>query len=190
MKSTQYGFTLIEIIFVVFIIGMAVGVISIAVGGNAAADFTRKEAREFMLQSSYIAEQSVLKGETHGLFVALQPAQDINAKAQWCYQWRRVRDQQWQDLPELSQHCLEEGIGIEFVVEDELWEFDPELEYQDPVMGFYPSGDGSGETEISIFADQLNMAEPVENERFKLDLAGEIHWLSEENRIDAEHKGR
>jgi general secretion pathway protein H len=190
VKSTERGFTLIEIIFVVFIIGMAVGVISIAVGGNAAADFTRKEAQEFMLQSSYISEQSVLKGETHGLFVELRPAQVINGQAQWCYQWRRVRDHQWQDLPELSQHCLEEGIGIEFVIEDELWEFDPELEYQDPVMGFYPSGDGSGETEIAIFAEQLNAADVVETERFKLDLAGEIHWVTEEERVEAERKGR
>ena len=33
---------------------------------------------EFMLQAGYIAEQSVLKGETHGLFVEPRPAQDID----------------------------------------------------------------------------------------------------------------
>ena len=190
MKRSQRGFTLIEIIFVVFIIGMAVGVISIAVGGNAAADMTRKEAEEFMLQASYISEQSVLKGETHGLFLELRPAQDIDATEQWCYQWRRVRDRQWQDLPELSQHCLAEGQIIEFVVEDELWEFDPELEYQDPVMGFFPSGDGSGEIEIAIYADQLQSSEKVETERFELDLTGELHWVSEEKRVEEEQRGR
>lgn len=190
MKSSQRGFTLIEIIFVVFIIGMAVGVISIAVGGNAAADMTRKEAEEFMLQAGYIAEQSVLKGESHGLFVELRPAQDIDGKEQWCYQWRRVRDRQWQDLPELNQHCLPEGQVIEFVIDEELWEFDPELEYQDPVMGFFPSGDGSGKTEISIFADQLQTDATVETERFELDLTGELHWLSEEKRVEEEQRGR
>lgn len=190
MKSHQRGFTLIEIIFVVFIIGMAVGVISIAVGGNAAADMTRKEAEEFMLQASYIAEQSVLKGETHGLFVAPRPAQDIDGQEQWCYQWRRVRDRQWQDLPELSQHCLAEGQKIDFVVEDELWEFDPELEYQDPVMGFFPSGDGSGKVEISIYAEQIASGETAVTEEFELDLAGELHWLSEEKRIEEERRGR
>ena len=190
MRTSQQGFTLIEIIFVVFIIGMAVGVISIAVGGNAAADMTRKEAEEFMLQASYIAEQSVLKGETHGLFVEPRPAQDIDGQEQWCYQWRRVRDRQWQDLPELAQHCLPEGQVIEFVVEDELWEFDPELEYQDPVMGFFPSGDGSGKVEISIHADQLQNIETVEPEEFELDLAGELHWISEEKRVAEERRGR
>lgn len=190
MKSSQRGFTLIEIIFVVFIIGMAVGVISIAVGGNAAADMTRKEAEEFMLQANYIAEQSVLKGETHGLFVEPRAAQDIDAQEQWCFQWRRVRDRQWQDLPELSEHCLPEGQTIEFVVEDELWEFDPELEYQDPVMGFFPSGDGSGKIEIAIYADQVQGNAEVEPERFELDLTGELHWISEEKRVEEEQRGR
>lgn len=190
MKPTERGFTLIEIIFVVFIIGMAVGVISIAVGGNAAADMTRKEAEEFMLQANYIAEQSVLKGETHGLFVELRPAQDIDGQEQWCYHWRRVRDRQWQDLPELAQHCLAEGQVIEFVVDDELWEFDPELDYQEPVMGFFPSGDGSGEIEISIHADQLQSDATLKPEEFKLDLAGELHWVSEEKRVEEEQRGR
>lgn len=190
MKSSQRGFTLIEIIFVVFIIGMAVSVISIAVGGNAAADLTRKEAEEFMLQAGYIAEQSVLKGETHGLFVEPRPAQDIDGQEQWCYQWRRVRDRQWQDLPELSQHCLAEGQKIDFVVEDELWEFDPELEYQDPVMGFFPSGDGSGEIEITIYADQLPGAEIGETELFELELTGELRWVSEEKRVKEDQRGR
>lgn len=190
MNSRQQGFTLIEIIFVVFIIGMAVGVISIAVGGNAAADMTRKEAQEFMLQANYIAEQSVLKGETHGLFVEPRQAQDIDGQEQWCYQWRRVRDRQWQDLPELSEHCLPEGQVIEFVVEEELWEFDPELEYQDPVMGFYPSGDGTGAVEIAIHADQSQSGEQIVTEELELDLAGELHWVSEEKRIEEEQRGR
>ncbi len=190
MKSSQRGFTLIEIIFVVFIIGMAVGVISIAVGGNAAADMTRKEAEEFMLEAGYIAEQSVLKGESHGLFVELRPAQDIDGKEQWCYQWRRVRDRQWQDLPELGQHCLPEGQVIEFVIDEELWEFDPELEYQDPVMGFFPSGDGSGKTEIAIYADGVQTDTATETEHFELDLTGELHWVSEEKRVEEEQRGR
>lgn len=190
MKRSQRGFTLIEIIFVVFIIGMAVGVISIAVGGNAATEMTRKEAEEFMMQANYIAEQSVLKGESHGLFVEPRAAADVEGGEQWCYHWRRVRDRQWQDLPELRQHCLPEGQMIEFVVEDELWEFDPELEYQDPVMGFFPSGDGSGKVEISIYANQSVAGDEVETELFELDLTGELHWVSEEKRVEAEQSGR
>ena len=101
-----------------------------------------------------------------------------------------MRDRQWQDLPELSQHCLAEGQKIDFAVENEVWEFDPELEYQDPVMGFFPSGDGSGEIEIAIYAEQVTSGETAVTEEFELDLAGELHWLSEEKRIEEEQRGR
>lgn len=187
MSPRQQGFTLIEIIVVVFIIGMAVGVISISVGGNAAADQVRKEAEEFMLQTAYIAEQTILKGENYGLFVDLRPAQDFDGEEQWCYRWRRVRDRQWQDIPELNQHCLAEGLGIEFRIEKSEWEYDPELEYPDPVIAFY-AGDVSAEAEIAIFSNSA-MSDRAETQNFKLDLNGEIHWLNEEERIKAERKG-
>ena len=188
MRRPQHGFTLIEIIIVVFIIGMAVGVISIAVGGNAAANQIRKETEDFMLQAIYASEQAVLKGEHHGLFVELRPAQDIDAEEQWCYTWRRVRDRQWENLPELTPHCIAEGLAIEFRIEDDEWEYDPELEYQDPVIVFYPGGDASAEAEIAIFSNST-MNDEVETQNFVLDITGEIRWVNEEERIQAERKG-
>lgn len=190
MKTTARGFTLLEILVVVFIIGLAVAVISVAVGGNSAANLARKEAETFMLQGTYVAEQSILKGETHGLFVDFRPGQDIDSSTQWCYQWRRVRDRQWQDVPELSAHCLPEQLLIEFIIDDRLWEFDPEVEYQEPVIGFFPSGDASGEVEINILANQMQMDDGFEPERFKLEVIGELRWLSEEERVQQEQKGR
>jgi general secretion pathway protein H len=190
VKTTARGFTLLEILVVVFIIGLAVAVISVAVGGNSAANLARKEAETFMLQGTYVAEQSILKGETHGLFVDFRPGQDIDSSTQWCYQWRRVRDRQWQDVPELSAHCLPEQLLIEFIIDDRLWEFDPEVEYQEPVIGFFPSGDASGEVEINILANQMQMDDGFEPERFKLEVIGELHWLSEEERAQQEQKGR
>ena len=192
MKTTARGFTLLEILVVVFIIGLAAAVISVAVGGNSAANLVRKEAETFMLQGSYVAEQAILKGETHGLFVDLRPAQDMESNEHWCYQWRRVRDRQWQDLPELPLHCLPEQLAIEFTLDGQLWEFDPELEYQEPVIGFFPSGDASGEVEIHILANPLQMvsSDEFETERFKLEVIGELRWITEEERLEQEQKGR
>jgi general secretion pathway protein H len=190
LSRREQGFTLIEIIFVVFIIGMAVSVISISVGGNALAEQTQKEAETFMLQADYVAEQSVLKGETHGLFVELRPAQGIDAQEQWCYQWKRVRDRQWQAVPELKAHCMAEGLVIEFILDEELWEYDPELEYQDPVLGFFPSGDASAKVEISIYADQLLRNGEEETQRFELDISGDLRWMNEEERREQERRGR
>lgn len=186
----QQGFTLIEIMIVVFVIGISVGMVSFSIGGNSDAELTRKETEEFMLQGNYIAEQSVLKGETHGLFVVVRDATEItfDNKQGYCYQWRRVRDRQWQDLPESQQHCLPEGMKIEFVIDDKLWEYDPELEYQDPVMGFYPSGDGSGEVEVSIYMEGKNAGDDIE--RIDLSIMGELVWRNEEERIKQYKAGR
>lgn len=144
-----------------------------------------------MLQADYVAEQSVLRGETHGLFVELRPAQDIDATEQWCYTWKRVRDSQWQPLPELPQDCLEEGLVVEFTVDDELWEYDPELEVQEPVLGFFPSGDASGVVEINLFPDQSQRGSlEEETQRFELDVNGELRWINEEKRLEEERRGR
>lgn len=190
MSRREQGFTLIEIIFVVFIIGMAVSVISISVGGNTLAERGKKEAETFMLQANYVAEQSILKGENHGLFVDRRPAQDIDAQEQWCYQWKRIRDRQWQAMPELSPHCLDEGLVLEFIIDDEPWEYDPELDFQEPVLGFFPSGDASGMVEISFYVDQLQSGGNEETQRFELDVNGELRWINEEKRLEEERRGR
>lgn len=188
----QSGFTLIEILLVVFIIGMTVSVISLSIGGNAAINKLQKETEEFMLQASYIAEQSVLKGETHGLFVQMREVDTGEASIveQWCYQWRRIRDQEWQDLPELPEpRCLPEGLVMEFVIDDKDWKYDPDIEFQDPVMGFYPSGDGSAEVEITLFAaGQSSSADEDKIQRITLDVVGQLKWVNEEERLAAEKK--
>jgi len=188
----QSGFTLIEILLVVFIIGMTVSVISLSVGGNAAINQLQKETEEFMLQASYIAEQSVLKGETHGLFVQMREVDtgEASVREQWCYQWRRIRDQEWQDLPELPEpRCLPKDLVMEFVIDDKDWKYDPDIEFQDPVMGFYPSGDGSAEVEIMLFVDdQASSAGEDTIQRITLDVVGQLKWVNEEERLAAEKK--
>lgn len=190
----QQGFTLIEIMVVVIIIGLAVSLVNIAVNTNTPQEMVQDEAQEFVLEANYVAEQSVLKGETHGLFIEVRPLQKYSAIAseEWCYQWRRVRDRQWGDLPELPQmHCLPEGMALELVLDDEKWEYDPELEYQDPVLGFFPSGDASSEIELAIYLDdQGGLPDDDLVQRVQINLMGEIHWLNQEAQAELERQGR
>jgi general secretion pathway protein H len=188
----QQGFTLIEIIFVVFIIGMAVGVIGLTVGGNSGAERSFKEAETFFKQAAYVSEQAILRGETYGLFVEFRIAENeegaLGGEEQWCYQWQRVRDREWQTLSELEKHCLPEEFVLEFTIEKKVWEYDPEREYQDPVIGFFPSGDSSGAADISIYAAQTFSDEKNEPQEFKLMPLGELRWINEEERIEQEKK--
>lgn len=187
----QSGFTLIEILLVVFIIGMTVSVISLSIGGNAAVNQLQKETEEFMLQAGYIAEQSVLKGETHGLFVQSREAETSDGLMgeQWCYQWRRVRDQEWQDLPELPEsRCLPEGLVMELIIDGKEWKYDPDIEFQDPALGFYPSGDGSANVEIALYVVGQTADDQVQ--RIELTVVGQLRWLNEEERLAAEQEDK
>lgn len=186
-QRRQRGFTLIEIMVVVIVISVVISGVTIAIGGDQAQDQVRKAADEFMLSANYIAEESVLKGETHGLFVEIRPLQDVSSKAneEWCYVWRRVRDRQWSELPELPDwRCLPEGVEMELIVNNEPWEYDPELEFQDPVLGFYPGGDASGEIEIGFYAKGDFSSSEEEVEKITLNLMGELHWVTEEERLE------
>ena len=183
----QRGFTLIEIMVVVIVISVVISGVTIAIGGDKGGELAREQADQFMLAANYIAEESVLKGETHGLFVEVRPLQDVSTKAneEWCYVWRRVRDRQWSELPELPDwKCLPEGVVMELVINNEPWEYDPELEFQDPVLGFYPGGDASGEVELAIYAEGDFSADDDEVERITVNVMGELHWVTEEERIE------
>jgi general secretion pathway protein H len=191
MMRREQGFTLIEIMIVVFVIGISVAMVSFSMGGDSEREQTRKAAGEFVLRADYIAEQAVLKGETYGLFATPRITEEISfGKAEeWCYQWRRVRDRQWENLPELpDQECLAPGMKLDFVIDEKLWKYDPELEYQDPVMGFFPSGDGSGEVEVAIYMDGSVGVDDVQ--RIELSVIGELHWLNEEALIKLDRAGR
>lgn len=183
----QRGFTLIEIMVVVIVISVVISGVTIAIGGDKGGELVREKTEQFMLAANYIAEESVLKGETHGLFVEVRPLQDVSTKAneEWCYVWRRVRDRQWSELPELPDwNCLPEGVVMELVINNEPWEYDPELEFQDPVLGFYPGGDASGEVELAIYAEGDFSADDDEVERITINVMGEIHWVTEEERLE------
>jgi general secretion pathway protein H len=186
LHRRQRGFTLIEIMVVVIVISVVISGVTIAIGGDKGGELARSEADKFMLNARYIAEESVLKGETHGLFVEVRPLQDVSTKAneEWCYVWRRVRDRQWAELPEMPDwRCLPEGVGMELIIDDEPWEYDPELEFQDPVLGFYPGGDASAQVEIAIYA-QGDFSNDEDPERITLNVMGELQWVTEEERLE------
>ena len=185
----QRGFTLIEIMIVMLIIGLALGMVSLAVGGNSAKEEVRKAAEDLVLEANYLAEEAVLKGETYGLFVEVKTPQDMDNQAaeEWCYHWLRVRDRQWGEIPELAEaKCLPEGVAMVIKVDEKTWEYDPELEYQDPVLGFFPGGDSSGTIDIEIFAEDGDVTDDERVQRIHINPMGDLHWLNQEALAEAD----
>jgi general secretion pathway protein H len=191
LLQTQRGFTLIEILAVVIVIVVMVSVVSFVIPGNDSGERLYKQAEKFHTEISYIAEQSVLKGETQALFVARQEEENEDGVMEtvWCYQWMRVRDRQWQALPELSAHnCFDFGTELDIVINGKKWTFNAKQEQQEPIIGFFPSGDATADVELlfvgsSSFTPNFspNPMKDIEEE-FWVNQLGEIHWLSEERR--------
>lgn len=179
-STNHQGFTLLEVLIVVILIAMGASLVSIAVGGDHYAEEARKEAEEFMLSGKYLSEQAVFRGETYGAF--FHPMETDDGLV-WCYLWQRVRDGQWQPLAELPERCLPLGFELEIFVDKQAWEYDDSQEYHDPVMGFFPSGEGSANVELRIFRDGDAQHESSE-ELFQLTPMGELRWVTEEERLE------
>jgi len=50
-------------------------------------------------------------------------------------------------------------------------------------MGFYPSGEGSANVNLRIFRQASN-SQPATEEEFLLTPMGELHWVTEEERLE------
>lgn len=180
-KTADQGFTLIELLIVVVIIGFAITMVTLSVGGDHYEDEARKEAEEFLLTGNYLAEQAVFRGETYGGF--FYPKEDEDGSPLWCYQWQRIRDSQWQVLEELPERCLPLEFEVEILIDGQPWAYDDSLEYQDPVIGFYPSGEGSAEVNLRFFREASNEHQAIEEELL-LTPIGELRWVTEEERLE------
>jgi general secretion pathway protein H len=188
-KSRQGGFTLLEIMVVILILGLSLGVVSLSVGGDEGASATHKEAENFMLTASFVSEQTVLNSQIIGLFFEPRTASD-SIDLQWCYRWQQRRDNTWQELSEnLGEHCLSSRMKVEMIVEDEPYEHDPDLTPTPPVLVFYPSGE-STPFELAIFESEGGFTNEESVQRIEVDMVGEIRWRNREEAEEAAKAAR
>lgn len=153
MKPIRFsqGFTLIEILAVIIIIGLITSIVSLNVDQGDADTGSRKEAQTLRQALDYVSDLAVLNGEIVGMFVAPKEVEGSLAK-QWCYHWQRFRSEQWVDLAKdtLSEHCMAETIQLDLLVEGKLVVYDPDLETQPPVLVWSPSGEATP-IEITLY---------------------------------------
>ena len=174
--APQQGFTLIEILVVVFIIGLTAGMVALTVGDRKSETGAPKEAALLVQAVDFVSEYATLNGEVVALFIQPKEASDSLGK-QWCYHWKRLREGGWTDLPEdtLDEHCMDESVQWDLTVEGHVWTYDEDLEVQPPVLVFSPSGE-STEVEMAIFES----GDADNTQRIEIDLMGTIHWLNQE----------
>lgn len=196
----QQGFTLVEILVIALVIGILVSMVSIAMPSTSPDAELKKQADDLHKELVYISEQAVLKGEIYALFLEQDQTENESGLLthMWCYQWQRVRDGYWEEVPELPERrCTHPSIEWDVELNGKKWVYDPELDVQEPVLGFFPSGDATGDTEIILAVDQSKAGPAIfignaantpinSDEHFWISLLGEVHWISEEKRLGIE----
>lgn len=170
------GFTLIEMLAVIVIIGLITGIVTLSVDQAESDSGPTKEAQMLRQAIDFVSDLAVLNGEIVGMFVEPKEVEGSVAK-QWCYHWQRFRSGQWEDLPPdtLSEHCMSETIQMDLLVEGKLVAYDADLEVQPPVLVWSPSGEATP-IEITLFENGSNAEKKV----IVIDMMGEIHGPEKE----------
>lgn len=176
LRTGEQGFTLIEILMVIVIIGLSVGIVTLSIAPSQDDSLSRKEAQSFMQAVEFVAEQAILNGNVMAMFLTPKNAEESLGK-QWCYTWKIFRENNWAEMPEdsLTEHCMPENLQWDLVVEGRIYNYDPDLETQPPVLVFAPSGE-STPVEMAIF----EQGSDSEAQRIEIDLMGTITWRNEE----------
>ena len=172
----ERGFTLIEILMVIVIIGLSVSIVTLSIGGSKDESVTRKEAQTFLQAVDFASEQAVLNGDVIAMFITPKETGEKLGK-QWCYSWKLFRQSGWAEMPEdtLNEHCMPENMQWDLVVEGRIYSYDPDLETQPPVLVFSSSGETTP-VEMAIFEHGSD----AEAQRIEIDLMGNVIWRNQE----------
>lgn len=176
--SRQSGFTLIELMMVVLVMGFGLTLVTLALNQDGSSQ-ARDETEEFIRRAEFAAEQSLLTTQIMGLFV--EPRGQANSlHDRWCYSWQRWRNYAWEPIEVLAEYCLPESLQLELVVETETWTYDAKRSPQPPVLVFQPSGE-STRLELAIAESNLpGGGDPDQVQRIDIDMLGQIRWLNRE----------
>lgn len=190
MGRHQSGFTLVELMMVIVIIGLSLAVVNLAIRSDANSE--AQSAMETLVgQATYMVDQATLNYELIGLFIQPRPSVDTSYP-QYCYQWQRFRNNEWQalyeDIPEI---CFHPSLEATWLIEGKPYVYDEELEQQAPVLAFYPSGEATLlELSISAASSATTINSDDDIQRLEVSPLGEIRWLNRLTEAERERMKR
>ena len=172
----QRGFSLLELMAVILVIGMVLGMVSLTVRGGEAKDEVWETVEQFMLLAQFASERSILSGETSALYLEppewqIQRGQDPDDIG-WRYRWMTSSSEGWQGLPNFPPIALPPTIRLTVEIDENLWDYEAQVDRTTPVAAYYPSGDV---TQIRI--EITDVREPGFSQHIEVDETGQLVWL-------------
>jgi len=138
-SQQSYGFSLIELLVVMAIMGLMVSLVSLSVGrSDGRADTLRDSASSLVSMMSIASSSSILSGEPIGMHWR---APDATAQQGWQLVWSRWINGLWrkEEMRDLPQVFLPAGIEPMLEVDGRPVGLDRAAEL--PVLVFYPTGE-------------------------------------------------
>lgn len=109
--SRQQGFTLIEVLIVVLIMGLATSFVVMSVGGSTYKDNVKRAAHKMAALSNIALDQAVLSGRDYGVVFARDK-----------YHFVELKDQRWEPAQdELLKEQQLEDIYLQAEVDGFMW---------------------------------------------------------------------
>ncbi|MBP7546637.1 MAG: type II secretion system minor pseudopilin GspH [Corallincola sp.] len=186
------GFTLLEILLVAALVGLAASVVMLSVGRSGPEQALQTEAERFVALFQLVQEESEMSGDELGLRL------EDNR-----YLWvKRDGEQKWQPLEDdrfLVERQLDEGMRLELELEDlpfvdddrltergGLFEDKPLFEQQEEEQQYEPQlliSPGGDTTPFSLTFSHIDLPE-----RWRVDVTelGDVALLDPQAQLDAE----
>lgn len=164
-----------ELMAVLLIVGMALGMVTVAIGHGGPEKQLYDKLDQMMVQSDFASEHAVVSGEALGLL--LQPPEwqveakdDINDIG-WRFRWQKLGVRGWEDIPTMEAVSFEPDVDIEVTLGGKRWDWRKLTDHTLPIVAISPSG------EITPFVMELRLKESRDfSQHIELSKEGDIVW--------------
>ncbi len=171
-SKANAGFTLIEILTVLMLIGFAVGGVSVFFTQDAPDQQLQKAIERFVVIGDHIGELAILSGEPIGMLIEPPEWRDNPLDDGWRYSWKkRAVTGQWEELANVPAVEIDKAIDLQISIDEQEWDYEDAPKDLEPILVFYPSGEVSP-FEI-IFSHDLLTDDP---QTVMVDLWGAVVW--------------
>lgn len=180
--AAPHGFTLLEVLAVLMVIGIAMGSVVAFISQDGAQAQMDKAVERFVVISDHISELAILAGEPMGLMLEPPEWRDNPLEEGWRYSWKKMTAQGWQDVPNVPAVELPTTYQLVVLIDEIEWEYEDAPEERLPLVAFYPSG------EVTPFEIEFSSSDlPGEVETVIVDVWGKVVW-KERAELEAQQK--
>lgn len=176
-KACYAGFSLIELMAVLVVVGLALGMIAVSIGHGGPEKQLYDKLDAFLTQSQFASDQAALSGDAFGLLVEppqwqkeKNPEIDLQETG-WRVTWKKLGQRGWEPVVGLDAIELPENILLEISLSNKRWDWSKAIDKVTPIIAVNPTG------EISPFVIAIHFEQGREAlAHVEVNKEGEIVW--------------